>query len=139
MSEHKLQCEVVSPERIVYSSEADMVIVRGVQGELGIMAQHIPIVTPLAIGEMRVKQEGGQEVLAVHGGYLEYSGNKVTILADAAELREEIDIERAKLKRAEREKQMSEADKLSAQALVDAEVSLRKALLRLRLSGAGRD
>jgi F-type H+-transporting ATPase subunit epsilon len=139
MAEHRLQCEVVSPERIVYSSEAEMVVVRGVDGELGIMAQHIPIVTPLAIGEMRIKHEGGQEILDVHGGYLEFSNNTVTVLADAAELREEIDVERAKLKKAEREKQMGGADKLNEQVLIEAEVSLRKALLRLRLSGVSRD
>jgi F-type H+-transporting ATPase subunit epsilon len=139
MAEHRLKCEVVSPERIVYSSEAEMVVVRGAAGELGIMANHIPIVTPLAIGEMRVKTDGGQEILAVHGGYLEFSNNTVTVLADAAELREEIDIERARLKKAEREKEIADAERLDKATFTEAEVSLRKALLRLRVSGGYKD
>lgn len=137
MADRKLLCEVVSPERIVYSSEAEMVVVRGVEGELGIMANHIPIVTPLEIGEMRVKHDNGQEFIAVLGGYLEFSNDKVTVLADAAELAQQIDVSRAEQKKQEREKELAEA-KADDEALVAAEISLRKALLRIKVAQRNR-
>ncbi|PIU26203.1 F0F1 ATP synthase subunit epsilon [Candidatus Aquicultor secundus] len=133
MADRKLLCEVVSPERIVYSGEAEMVVVRGVEGELGIMAGHIPIVTPLEIGEMRVKHDDGQEYIAVLGGYLEFSNDKATVLADAAELAQQIDVSRAEQKKQERERELTEA-KADDEALVAAEISLRKALLRIKVA-----
>lgn len=136
MADRSLSCEVISPERIVYSGEAEMVVARGVEGELGIMANHVPFVTPLDIGEMRVKHDDGQEYIAVMGGYLEFRDNKVTVLADIAEVRSQIDITRAQQKKEEREKQLAEA-KLEDQALVEAEISLRKALLRIKVAQRG--
>jgi len=133
MADRKVFCEVVSPERTVYSGEADMVVVRGVEGELGVMANHVPIVTPLEIGEARVKHEGGQEYIALMGGYLEFRDNKATILADIAELSSEIDVARAEQKRQEREKELAEA-KMDEEAMIAAEVSLKKALIRLKVA-----
>lgn len=134
MADHKLFCEVVSPERIVYSGEADMVVARGVEGELGIMSHHIPIVTPLEIGELRVINNNEKEHIAVMGGYLEFRDDKVTILADAAELASQIDVTRAERKKEEREKQLTEAG-MTEEELLEVEVSLRKALLRLKVAG----
>ena len=136
MADRKLLCEVVSPENIVYSGEADMVVALGVEGELGIMPQHIPIVTPLALGELRIFNGGQREFVAVLGGYLEFRENKLTILADAAELSHEIDIARAEAKRLAREHEIAEA-KASGKMLLEAEVSLKKALVRLRVAQKG--
>jgi F-type H+-transporting ATPase subunit epsilon len=136
MADRKLLCEVVSPENIVYSGEADMVVALGVEGELGIMPQHIPIVTPLALGELRIFNGGQREFVAVLGGYLEFRENKLTILADAAELSQEIDIARAEAKRLAREQEIAEA-KASGKMLLEAEVSLKKALVRLRVAQKG--
>lgn len=133
MADRNLSCEVISPERIVYSGEAEMVVARGVEGELGIMANHVPFVTPLDIGEMRVKHDDGQEYIAVMGGYLEFRDNKLTVLADIAEVRSQIDVTRAQQKKEERERQLAEA-KLEDQAMLEAEISLRKALLRLKVA-----
>ncbi|MBE0446497.1 MAG: ATP synthase F1 subunit epsilon [Actinobacteria bacterium] len=133
MANRKLFCEVVSPERIVYSGEADMVVAHGIEGELGIMPQHIPIVTPLEIGELRVKNDDGQVYIAACGGYLEFRDDKLTVLADAAEVSSQIDVARAEAKRLEREKEVAEA-KASGEKLLEAEISLRKALLRLRVA-----
>lgn len=133
MADRKISCEVISPERIVYSGEAEMVVARGVEGELGIMSNHVPFVTPLDIGEMRVKHDDGQEYIAVMGGYLEFGNNKLTVLADIAEVRSQIDVTRAQQKKEEREKQLAEA-KLEDQALLEAEISLRKALLRIKIA-----
>ncbi len=134
MADHKLRCEVVSPERVVYSGEANMVVARGIEGELGIMSHHIPIITPLEIGELRVKHDNEQEHIAVMGGYLEFREDKVTVLADAAELASQIDVARAEKKKEERERQLAEA-KAGDEGLVGAEISLRKALLRLKVAG----
>ncbi|MDI6716485.1 MAG: F0F1 ATP synthase subunit epsilon [Actinomycetota bacterium] len=135
---NKLICEVVSPERVVYSGEAEMVVARGVEGELGIMAHHIPIVTPLEIGELRVIREDGVEYIAVMGGYLEFRDNKMTVLADIAELASQIDVARAQLKKEERERELAEA-KASDEALLQAEISLKKALLRLKVAQRYKD
>lgn len=137
MADRKLFCEVVSPERVVYSGEVDMVVAHGVEGELGIMSHHIPIVTPLEIGEFRAKNDNEQEHIAVMGGYLEFRDDKVTVLADAAELASQIDVARAEKKREERERQMAEA-KVSEEELLGAEISLRKALLRLKVAQRAR-
>ncbi|HEY3375684.1 MAG TPA: F0F1 ATP synthase subunit epsilon [Candidatus Aquicultor sp.] len=137
MADHKLTCEVVSPERIVFSGEADIIVARGAEGELGIMANHIPIVTPLQIGELRVKNGNDQEYITVMGGYLEFNNNKATVLADVAELWSQIDVERARQKKEERERELSDA-KLSEETLAEAEISLRKALLRLEIAERAR-
>ncbi|MCI1113911.1 ATP synthase F1 subunit epsilon, partial [Stenotrophomonas maltophilia] len=89
--------EVVTPERVVYSGQAEMVIARGVQGDLGILPNHMPLVSPLKTAPVRIKTEGEKEVrMAVSGGFMEVRGDKVTILAETAELPGDIDVERAK-------------------------------------------
>lgn len=133
MADRKLFCEVVSPEQIVYSGEADMVVAHGVEGELGIMSHHIPIITPLEIGELRVKGDDGQVHIAVCGGYLEFRDDKLTVLADAAEISTQIDVARAEAKRAEREKEIAEA-RAAGDKFLEAEISLKKALLRLKVA-----
>jgi len=102
------------------------------------MARHIPIVTPLEIGELRVIREDGVEYIAVMGGYLEFRDNKMTVLADIAELASQIDVARAQLKKEERERELAEA-KASDEALLQAEISLKKALLRLKVAQRYKD
>ena len=138
MADRKLYCEVVSPERVVYSGEADIVIARGVDGELGIMSHHVPIVTPLEIGELRVKNNDKQEYIAVMGGYLEFRNEKVTVLADVAEMASQIDVSRAEKKREERERELAEARQLSDEALLEVEISLKKALTRIKVAQRAR-
>lgn len=93
----KLTIEVVTPERVVYSGEATMVIARGIEGDVGIMPNHMPLVTPLKIAPVRIKTVGDKEtVIAVNGGFMEVRGTQVSILAETAELPEDIDVERAK-------------------------------------------
>jgi F-type H+-transporting ATPase subunit epsilon len=110
-----------------------MVIALGVEGELGIMPMHIPIITPLEIGELRVKSDDDYTHIAVMGGYLEFRDDKLTVLADAAEVSSQIDVARAEAKKAEREREIAEA-KASDEKLLEAEISLRKALLRLKVA-----
>ena len=90
-------------ERSVYSEDVDILVAPGIDGELGILPSHAPLVTGLLPGEIRVVKDGEESFLAVSGGFLEVNNNVVTILADTAEHVEEIDVERAEeaIRRAE--------------------------------------
>lgn len=87
--------EIVTPERKVYAETANMVSVKGIAGELGILPNHIPLVTPLRIAPVSIKRDGKVDVLAVGGGFIEVRKDKVVILAESAELASEIDVNRA--------------------------------------------
>lgn len=105
----KLTIEVVTPERVVYSGEATMVIARGVEGDVGILPNHMPLVTPLKIAPVRIKTVGDKEtVIAVSGGFMEVRGTQVSVLAESAELPEDIDVERAKAAKARAEQRLNE-------------------------------
>ncbi|ELK41421.1 ATP synthase subunit epsilon [Brevibacillus agri BAB-2500] len=122
--------EVVTPERVVYSGQAEMVIARGVQGDLGILPNHMPLVSPLKIAPVRIKTEGDNEVkMAVSGGFMEVRGDKVTILAETAELPGDIDVERAKAAKARAEKRL--AEKYAELDVQRAERALQRAMARL--------
>ncbi|WNR44646.1 F0F1 ATP synthase subunit epsilon [Paenibacillus roseipurpureus] len=127
--------EIVTPERTVYAEQVNMVSVKGVQGELGILPNHIPLVTPLKIAPITVKKQGSKdEVLAVNGGFMEVRKDKVVILAESAELPGQIDIDRARAAKERAEKRLADAK----QDNVDfkrAEASLQRAMNRIGVSG----
>lgn len=125
--------EIVTPERIVYSEQVDMVVVRGVEGELGILANHIPLVTPLRIDAARIKKDGKEEVLAVNGGFIEVRKDKVVILAESAELPDDIDVERAQAAKARAEQRLQAARQENIDFL-RAKLSLQRAINRLNVS-----
>ena len=92
-----IRLEVVSPDRQVYSQEIAMLIVRSTGGELGILPKHAPLVTGLIPHAARIKHAGAEEsLLAIGGGFMEVTPEKITILASAAEEPENIDVNRAK-------------------------------------------
>ena len=92
-----LQVELVSPERILYSGEADMVIARTAGGDIAFLTGHAPFVGVLGIGKVVVREVGGTSVVAaVHGGFVEIKDNRVSILSDVAELASQIDVGRAR-------------------------------------------
>jgi F-type H+-transporting ATPase subunit epsilon len=93
-----LQVELVSPERILYSGQADIVIARTVGGgEIAFLTGHAPFVGALDIATVTIRSAEGDELVAVHGGFVEVSNDTVTILSDVAELSSQIDVERARL------------------------------------------
>ncbi|MFI8711611.1 F0F1 ATP synthase subunit epsilon [Brevibacillus brevis] len=129
----KMTVEVVTPERVVYSGQAEMVIARGLQGEIGIMPNHMPLVTPLKTAPVRIKTEGDKELqMAVSGGFMEVRGDKVTILAETAELPGDIDVERAKAAKERAEKRLTE--KYAELDVKRAERALQRAMARLDVS-----
>jgi F-type H+-transporting ATPase subunit epsilon len=92
-----LICEVVTPERIVYRNEVEMVVAPALDGEIGILPLHAPLVTLLKPGEIRLRRgENEVEWIATSGGYLQVHEDKVIILADRAEVASRIDVERAR-------------------------------------------
>ena len=125
-----LQVELVSPERILYSGEADMVIARTVGGgELAFLTGHAPFVGALDIATVTIRSSEGDEVVAVHGGFVEVSNNTVTILSDVAELGSQIDVERARQARDEAEERMRHDHD------AEAEGAARRAHVRLAAAG----
>ncbi|UKS26086.1 F0F1 ATP synthase subunit epsilon [Paenibacillus sp. HWE-109] len=127
--------EIVTPERKVYAEQVNMISVKGVEGELGILPNHIPLVTPLKIAPITVKKQGSKdEIIAVNGGFMEVRKDKVVILAESAELPEQIDIDRAKAAKERAEKRLAE----TKQDNVDfkrAEAALQRAVNRISVSG----
>ncbi|HWO98598.1 MAG TPA: F0F1 ATP synthase subunit epsilon [Bacillus sp. (in: firmicutes)] len=126
-----INVSVVTPDGPVYEADVEMVSTRAQSGELGILAGHIPLVAPLQIGAVRLKKGSSTELVAVSGGFLEVRPDKVTILAQAAEKAEEIDVERAK-----ESKQRAEQRLQGKQDDVDfkrAELSLKRAINRIEV------
>ncbi|HVF33520.1 MAG TPA: F0F1 ATP synthase subunit epsilon [Acidimicrobiales bacterium] len=92
-----LQVELVSPERILYSGEADMVIARTAGGDIAFLTGHAPFVGALGIGKVVIRETAGTSVTAaVHGGFVEIKDTRVSILSDVAELATQIDVARAR-------------------------------------------
>lgn len=125
-----MQVELVSPERILWSGEADMVIARTVGGgDIAFLPGHAPFVGALGIGELMVRPtQGNDEHVAVHGGFVEVSHNKVTVLSDVAEMKDHIDEERAR-----QAKERAEAALRQAQD-AELEAALRRAETRISVA-----
>ncbi len=128
-----INLEIVTVERLLYSDDVDMVVVPGIEGVMGILPDHTPLLTALDHGELIVRKEGEEELsFAVSGGYMDVQPHKVTVLADAAERADEISLERAREAR-DRAQRMIEAGGLSMDDLIRAEAALRRALIRLKV------
>ena len=126
-----IRLEVVTPERVVLEDEADIVVARGAEGDLGILHGHEPLITPLATGELLYRADGQERHLAISGGFLEVRPDKVVVLADVAERSEEIDRERAEEARQRAEQALAEHRGTELEAVAAA--SLQRALMRLRV------
>lgn len=128
----KLHVEIVTGERIVYQmDDVDMAVVPGVDGMLGILPGHAQLISLLQNGELRVKKGGAEDSIVVFGGFVEVSHDRVTVLADTAERASEIDIERAEAARLRAEETMR--NRGDAVSVAEAEASLRRAAVRLRI------
>lgn len=128
-----LRLEIVTPERKVYEEDVNMVVVKGVAGELGILPNHIPLVTPLKIAPVKAKKDGKDEYIAVHGGFMEVRKDKVVILAEAAELGKDIDLIRAREAKERAERRL--ADRATEVDHRRAEVALQRAMSRITVAG----
>lgn len=124
--------EIVTPERLFFSEEVERVIVRGIEGDLAILKNKSPITTPLKIGEVRIKQDGKERIAAVVDGYISVADNRATIVTEAAEWPDEIDVERAEKAKARAEERLRE--KPAGLDTARAELALSRAINRLNVS-----
>ncbi|MGG1677904.1 F0F1 ATP synthase subunit epsilon [Neobacillus sp. NRS-1170] len=128
-----IRVNVVTPDGPVYDSEVEMVIAKGIAGELGILPDHIPLVAPLEISAVRLLKDGKEDLVAVSGGFLEVRPDQVTILAQSAEKGSEIDVARA-LKAKERAEQRLQDQRKDQVDFKRAELALQRAINRLAVS-----
>lgn len=128
----KIKLDVVTPQRVEFSRPVDMLVAPGVQGYLGILAGHIPLVTRLEVGILKIYDDDDILQMAVSDGYLEVTPEKAVILAEAAELPEEIDVERALAAKRRAEERLAQLHHNDVNFL-KAQASLQRALNRLKL------
>ncbi len=127
-----IKLDIVTAERVVFSDDVDVIVAPGIEGQLGVLPHHAPLMTILQSGELLIKKGGEEFSLAITGGFLEVRPDRVVILADAAERADEIDIARAEeAKRRAQEwlsRPMPDVDAARADA------ALRRALMRLTVA-----
>ncbi len=126
-----IKLDIVTAERVVFSEDVDVVVAPGVEGQLGILPHHAPLMTMLLPGELLVRKGGEEFALAISGGFLEVRPDRIIILADAAERVEEIDVARAEAAKRRAEERLKthppEVD------MARAEAALRRSLARLKV------
>jgi F-type H+-transporting ATPase subunit epsilon len=128
-----IQLEIVTPERLVYEDEVDSVNLPGVEGELGILPHHAPLVSTLGYGELRIRKGGAEESFAIVGGFVQVRPDKVVVMAETADLASEIDLERAQEARREAERAL-ETGYTEGADLSAARAALQQALMRIRVA-----
>jgi F-type H+-transporting ATPase subunit epsilon len=130
----RIRCEIVTAERTVFEDDVDMVVAPGIEGQLGILPHHAPLMTALTYGELVLHREGQEdEFIAIGGGFLEVGPRHVTILADSAERADEIDEERAEEARRRAQDVMAQKQREDVD-LARAEASLRRSMIRLKVA-----
>jgi F-type H+-transporting ATPase subunit epsilon len=124
--------EIVTPDKVFYKGTAEMVVVTTTEGDIGILRNHTPYVAGLAVGKLRLKLEGKFTEAAIAGGFIQVDKEKTTILTEAAEWAEDIDIDRAKKSKEEAENELkSTTEKHKKEEL---ELKLKKAVNRIDIS-----
>ena len=129
MADNIFKVEIITPDRVFYKGESDFIEFTSMSGELGVYKNHIPMTTVLAPGLVTIHNGEEEKVAAVHAGFAEILGDKVTLLAELAEWPDEIDVSRA-----ESAKERAEERLANHTAEIDvkrAEYALRKALIRI--------
>lgn len=126
-----IHVEITSQDRTVYSGEADIVVVPGSAGEMGILPHHSPLLSTLKFGLIKVRSKGVEEVFTVAGGIVEVLPDQVNILADAAENIEEIDIQRAEAARKRAEELLEKGIPQDTDSYLALQAALRRSTLRI--------
>ena len=126
-----IRCEIVSQDRTVFTGDVDIVVLPGAGGEMGILPKHAPVLTTLKYGVVKIRKGGKEELFTVAGGVAEVQPDIVTILADAAENVNEIDVARAEAARARAEEILAKGVPADTDSYLAMEAALRKSNLRL--------
>jgi len=127
-----MKLDIVSAEKLVYSDEVDVVVAPGVEGQLGILPHHAPLMTMLQPGELLLRKGKEELSLCISGGFLEVRPDRVVILAEAAERCEEIDLARAEAAKRRAEQRLT--GRTTIADLAQAQASLARAVARLRVA-----
>jgi F-type H+-transporting ATPase subunit epsilon len=129
-----LKLDIVTAERIVYSEDVNAVIAPGIEGQLGILPHHAPLMTILQAGELVVRRGNEEDSLAISGGFLEVRPDRVIVLADSAERAEEIDEARAEAAKQRAEQRLKERGVTPGLDEARCEAALRRAMARLTVA-----
>jgi len=132
----KLQLEIVTPDRVVLSKEVDYVSLPGVEGDFGVLPEHIPYFAALRVACMHYEVDGKMAWACVTGGFAEVADNRVQVLVDTAELADEIDENRAEAAFRRAQTRLEQAKQLNTSNIniMRAEAALRRAIARLQAS-----
>jgi F-type H+-transporting ATPase subunit epsilon len=128
-----LTLEIVTPERLAFEGEVDSVNCPGIEGELGILPHHAPLVSTLGIGELVIRRGGEEEFFAIAGGFLQVRPDKVVVMAETADMASEIDVQKAEEARRDAERALAEGSEEPAD-LARARAALQRALLRIQVA-----
>jgi F-type H+-transporting ATPase subunit epsilon len=126
-----IQTEIVSQDRTVYEGPADIIIAPGVDGDMGILPNHSPLLSTLRFGILKLRYQGREEVFTISGGLIEVQPHIITVLADSAENVREIDIARAEEARKRAETSLKEGPPPGSEDFLAIEAALRRSRLRL--------
>jgi F-type H+-transporting ATPase subunit epsilon len=129
--DNTLRLEIVTPDAVVYSEDVDMVTLPAVEGQMGILPQHVPLMTQMVPGEMIVRKGGQDRFLAVGEGFVEITGDHVAILTDMAVAAESID--EAKAEEARQRAQARLRERMSAEEVASVNAALARSLAQLRV------
>lgn len=115
-----IRLDIVSPDKgEIFSKDINMLIVRSTAGELGILPRHARLLTELLPHAMKIKVDGGESLVALGGGFMEVTPEKITVLADSAELPENIDVERAQRAKKRAEERIAQYKQTTKESLID--------------------
>lgn len=126
-----IRCEIVSQDRMVWEGDADIVVLPGEAGEMGILPNHAPLLSTLRFGILKVRYQGKEEVFTVAGGVVEVQPNLITVLADSAENVEEINIARAEAAKKRAEELLLKGPPPDSDTYLMMEAALKRSNLRL--------
>lgn len=128
----KIKLDIVTPEKVAYSDDANMVIARTTAGDIGILPGHAPLIAALVTWPLRIVTDDGEKQLSLCGGFIEVQPEKITILANCAELPEEIDVARAETAKVRAESRLhGSKDEID---VARAEAALKRAMIRLTVA-----
>ncbi len=133
----KLQLEIVTPDRVALKTEADYVSLPGVEGDFGVLPEHIPYFAALRVACMHYEKDGKTAYVCMSGGFAEVADNRVEVLVDTAELADEIDVNRAEAAFRRAQERLEKAKSDTNVNVERAEAALQRALTRLHTSKLG--
>ena len=131
---NKILLEVVSPDRLLLSEEVEEITAPGLLGDIGILPGHTPLLSALRVGEVSYTKDSSVEYIALENGFLEISDDRVVILAENAELGREIDLEKAMKRKIEAEKVLATVKKEDTLRFKNAEIGLKRELLKISVA-----